>query len=157
MTAKQSEKEIRANTPFELFKVNNKSYKVAVLPINRADAWLALTLEVDDLHTAAQLAEGGSRGERLSARMAFNKALYECVFAYDPDALPREELEDHVSPAAMLDAFTVLRAFTDPFERAQQNQLAEMKEKLGALPPGLMEKAYETGLQRMESSRSRTD
>ena len=156
MTHEQTEREIRANKPFELFSVEQengkaKSYKVQCLPINRADDWLELALEVDDAHTAAQGAAGKPAKEQAAVRKKFNDAIYGCVFAYDPVNLPEDELRDVVTPAAMLMAFYKLRDLTDPFERAQQVMMDRMRDQMEAIPEALRATAMEAGMRRLRN------
>jgi len=128
----QTEREIRANKPVHLFTVGGKAYNVPILAINKADDWLAQTdiLEVLEQEIQDNLSDRKAKRE---AMRKFSAAISDLVFCYDP-SLKREELEDKVNPAQMVDAYYRLKALTDPFENAQETVMEAVTKRLRGLP-----------------------
>jgi len=136
----QTEAAIRSNEPVVLFTVDGKDYSTPILPINKADLWLDKAEKLDELEADIRLAATEPLALK-TAKRKFTKALYKCVFDYNPAALPRAELEDKVSPAQMVDAFARLRELTDPFVQAQIRVATDLRRQMDRLPPWLVEKA----------------
>jgi len=129
-----AERRVRINEPITVFVIGKKEYSVRELPINKADEWY---VRVDDVMRAEQAIKSASNGDDIEAlimaRRQFRQAIADCVFGYDPVALPREELESTISPAQMVDAFYLLRERTDPFEVSQMVYLKEIRPILDML------------------------
>lgn len=161
---KQSEADIRANKPIELFVIDGKSYKVKARCMNDADDWCALAREVEIFDDAVKKAITDlsrireSIGQNISskenidsilkhqeilskAKRDYNHKLLEVVLAYDTTALPREQLEGKLTSAQVVSAFHDLIEITDPF-LLMQAHLAEMvKKQLEGLPESLTSRA----------------
>lgn len=116
-----TEHQVRLNEPVKLFEIDGKTYSVRLLPINQVDVWLDRVRIVAEAEDAIKAAISSSDPNAIwIARKAFAQALYDCVLSYDPQALPRSELEASITPAQMVDAFMLLRELSDPFEVCQR-------------------------------------
>lgn len=136
----RSEAEIKANRPLELFTVNGKTYTVKILPITQADEWLERMDQISELERKIGLA-GIDRTAAREARRKFNEGIYDAVFSYDPHSVNRSEIEPHVTPEQMVEAFYKLVEVTDPFEQVQLRTLESLRVRLQGLPSGILEKA----------------
>jgi len=136
---KQKESDIQANTPVPLFVVDGTTYAVPLLAICAADKWLDRTEEIGQLELNIRSASNAA--ERTEAKRAFRQAIYDCVFSYNPEALPREEIEGKVSTKQMVDAYYLLKELTDPFEQLQAKALADVRKQMEGLPSTVVQRA----------------
>lgn len=141
-----SEAALRDNQHIVLFTVGGKSYATPLLSIAKASDWLERCEEADALDDAMQAGDRSKRREYLAT-------IAELVYAYNPEALPKAEIEEFVSPAQMMAAFLKLRTLTDPFDMSQALAAATMEKQIGMLGP----EAIRIGLSRMAKRPSSAD
>lgn len=142
----QSDSQMAANSPIELFTTNTGSkYKVRALSIDAADEWMEKAAAVEPLQRKVQSQDKKARESESdedltalrAARRAYNQAVYDCVFAYDEKSLPREKItQEGVSPAQMARAFLILQQVNDPFVTGTILQTNLMREIVRGLPVG---------------------
>ncbi len=142
----QTDSEMARNAPVVLFTLHDGGktidYKVKALPIDRADEWMEKANEVEPLQQAVTDAQkSGDRAALVAARKAYNAALYECVFDYDPENVPRGTvITQGVSASQMARAFALMQMVNDPFVSGQLMTLNIQKEAMKGLPMKLIEK-----------------
>lgn len=139
------ESALRANKPIPLFTVDGVEYKTPLLAIAKAEDWMVLAARVENLDRQMQNA-AITGADSLEVRREFMRSLADAVFQYNPEALPREKLENSVTPAQLMSAFWMLRTLSDPFDFSQAMTMAVGAEQMAALPKG----AIEMGLSRMQ-------
>ncbi len=138
-----TEKDAALGKPLELFTVGKTTYKVPVLPMARADDWLGLAAEVDELEGAVDRAVGA---EKRQAKRAYLDKMLDAVVAYCPAVLDKDKLlEGGIAGVQVVAAFQLCQEVSDPFEFAQASSLKKTLAMFKGLPisPEIVQKAIE--------------
>ena len=149
---KVTEKEAR-HGKFEVFKLETgKSIKAKIRSMNDTEDWL------DDADKVLALGVGANG--RASQR-AYNEALADCVFGYDPEIQEqRDELERQITPDKLYLSFESMRYRLDPFLSMKlkiDEQNMKEQEQINALVSNcsheMLEKLTEVGLLAIEKQK----
>lgn len=137
----QTDAEMARNEPVEVFAIARdggrapEKIKVKALPIDKAEAWMEKANEVEVLHRQLETAQKGTdRAALFAARKAYNKAVVDCVFAYDELQERADEFRAIITPAQLSRAFAILQLLNDPFVSAGVVQLNIQREAMKGLP-----------------------
>lgn len=102
------------NSPIKLFTVGKKQYSVYRLPIAKANEWLDRVASV--MARGEELDKIESTAEQMAAGREWVEQMYACLFEYDPERLPMQEIIDGgATHEQLMDAFMTLREANDPF------------------------------------------
>lgn len=149
---KQSEADIRANAPIHIFTINEKEFKVSLLPMSKADAWLEKSDAVADMEKGVASAGTDLVAQR-KAKREFSQAVLDSLCEYAP-ALDNETVREGITGTQLAKAFHDLRALTCPFDQTQLLYLADVKMMTASIPSiipmTVIEKAF--GSQKQEPS-----
>jgi len=133
----ETDAEVLANKPIELFQVKGKSYTTPIRSWDDSIEWLERAAELDAL-------EADVRANKPSARREYAEKLFDAVVSYNPDALPADELRAAgITAPQLADAFARLRALSDPFDQVQVRSLDTVRKQLSGLPMNLIEKVFD--------------